>query len=97
MPRRNYQANPDTVVDHLVPVAEAIKIVKRSLNRQMYVMVQFNAPAASDPETHTWPLISTIKVSLPEAVRFLKETYTGRFETEALVKLHLSQYCLHIG
>lgn len=98
MARRNFNnSNPVEKQSLTVTVAEAIKLVKASRNRTIRFHAQVNAPTASEPTTHYFNLHASFPVNAATAVTILTDMYRGRFETEALVRIHVTQHLLFIG
>ncbi len=95
--RQNSLANPATEAKHLVTAAEALKLIRASSNRQFYVCGYTAAPTANEPDSKEFHLYMSIKVTKPDALRHVKDVWDGRFKTDALVKLHVTQHCFFIG
>lgn len=95
--RRNPQANPAADERLDATHAEARRRVSASTNRQFFIGAGVNAPVAAEPEAKVFPLRGYIKVDKATALRFVDDVWDGRFRTEALVPLHITQGCFFIG
>lgn len=97
MPRINYDCtNADQEEDLELPLEEAIKRIKTSRNRRIWICVRVQAAVAAD-QTKIFPLYGTLKVSAPQAIDFIQKVYEGRFEKEALVHLRIHKNSIFIN
>jgi hypothetical protein len=98
MARKNIleNSNPDTKEELSLSYDDAVKLLKASRNRAFFLRVRFDATCKDDP-TKYFDLSSNVTVNLPVALKALESGYGKRFQTEALVKLHVFKSCIFIG
>ena len=98
MARRNVLANsnPDTKEELSLDYDAAARLIKASRNRAIFLRVRFDATCKDDPSKY-FVLSSNIVVTAPVALKALESGYGKRFQTEALVKLHVFQTAIFIG
>jgi hypothetical protein len=98
MARRNVlnNSNPDTKEELSLEYDAAVKFLKASRNRAIFLRVRFDATCKDDPSKH-FDLSANIVVNCTQALKALEFGYGKRFPTEALVKLHVFQTAIFIG
>lgn len=79
-------------------VDEAVKYIRASRNRTIFLSVNQNALIEGDEE-HVFPAYGHIKVSAPAAVQFVKDTYEAllKLKPTARIRISILNSCMFIG
>lgn len=98
MARRNILANPDTKEDLSLDYDAAVKVIKASRNRQIFIGgSMFLHTKEDDSKGYRMPF--NVPVSAAVALRVLDNVYgtTDKFKDECVVKLHVRASTLFIN
>lgn len=78
-----------------VTFQDAVRQLKASRNRAIFLFATTAAQKADD-ETKGYNLSGCIKVSAPQAIKFLTSAYQG-LEEKALVAIEVDERCFFVG
>jgi hypothetical protein len=86
----------DPIVHEQVELAVAVRRIKASRNRKIYLACNQRAPIADEPDKY-FPVMGYVQVNAPTAVRFLESAYSTFDTRGAQVRIGVSTRCMFVG